>query len=69
MLVNVGNFTILIPRLDIFRYLPNLYNQIHHLLRERVKSLNVVNLDMAFYALDSIGRRIFSISEVYDHFR
>ena len=61
LLVSMGNMSFFFPKMDLFRY-ENLYHRIFQFYREQVKNLNQVRIDMAFFCIDSIGRRLYSLT-------
>lgn len=65
MQTNIGCMVPLIPRMDINRYLPQVYEKTFAFFKESTKKLNSFRLDQGHFCLDIVGRRLFSLTEVH----
>ena len=54
-----------IPRMDINRYLPDTYEISLKFFKDQAKNLTGLRIDQGYSCIDSVGRRLFSLTEVY----
>ena len=66
LFISIGNMSYFFPKMDLFRY-EHFYHRVYQFYRDQVKNLNQVRIDMAFFCIDCLGRRLYSLTEVYDH--
>lgn len=67
MISNCASIVQFIPRMDINRYLPQFHDRLYKFFRDQAKNLNPFRIDMAYYGIDQMGRRLYSLSEVHHH--
>ena len=57
-----------IPRMELFRY-EELYHRVLRVVYDNYKVMTYQKIDLAFYCFDQIGRRLYSLTEIYQHQR
>lgn len=62
MMIVIGNTSFLVPRMGVSRYLPQILTSSMQYLKDNIKWFNMLRLDVVFYLIESIGKRILSIS-------
>lgn len=65
MIANTTCLTPFVPRMDVYRYLPALHDRVYRYFREQVKNLTVGRIDMGYFCIDTVGRRLYSLTQVY----
>lgn len=59
----LGHFAFLVPRMGINRYLPNVLAASLEYIKENCKQLSSFRLDVSHFFIDTVGRRLYSLSE------
>jgi hypothetical protein len=68
MLSNIGVMVAFFPRMFIKTpIILDFYNKIFRYFQTTVKTLNPFKIDMGYFCYDVLGRRLFSLSEIYYH--
>ena len=62
MQINIGCMVPLIPRMDVNRYLPTVYEKTLAFFKNNAKNLNGFRLDQGYFCVDIVGRRLFSLT-------
>ena len=65
MIANAACLCGFVPRMDIQRYLPALHDRTYKFFLEQAKNLNLQRIDMGYFCIDVTGRRLYSLTEVY----